>query len=40
MTTYGTAVGDYTCIAYYANFLNGIVYNAYRQFNSLYAFCF
>ena len=39
MTTYGTAVGDYTCRAYYAYFRIGLVGNDPRQDDG-YAFCF
>ena len=40
MTTYGTAVGDYTCLAYTAHFLNGHINNGYRQNSGYSAFCF
>ena len=39
MTPYGTAVGDYTCYAYQAHFLNGSVSNHTRRSGN-YAFCF
>ena len=39
MTTYGTAVGDYTCRAYVAGFLDGTIYNGRRQ-DGYVAFCF
>ena len=39
MTTYGTAVGDYTCIVYLAYFLHGNVNTGGRQYDYS-AFCF
>ena len=38
ITTWGSAQGDFTCLAYYAYFVNGYMYNANRS-NSIYAFC-
>ena len=40
MTPYGTAVGDYTCRAYNAHFLNGNVDYNRRQYTTFFAFCF